>query len=80
LIGGIGASSFKYSLEQCDVICDATLKLRACGSYVRSFYLLYEDANSWLDDHQLLSNQTDYLEVYTIPPNKAARQTAQSDP
>lgn len=53
-------------LGQCAVITSATLATRNIKPRVRTYYLLYEDLQQWLDDQQLLftTGQADYVEGF----------------
>jgi cytokinin dehydrogenase len=57
VLGGVG---------RCAVMTAATLKLRRIRSQVRTYYLIYDDINTWLCDQQQLQqvNGIDYLEGF----------------
>jgi cytokinin dehydrogenase len=62
---------------RCAVISSALLRLRPIKSQVRTYYLLYEDFNLWLDDqqHLALSDQIDYLEGFCSASAQGLRKT-----
>jgi cytokinin dehydrogenase len=64
-------------LGRCAVITSATLNLRKIQSQVRTYYLLYEDINTWLEDQQQLaqSQHVDYLEGFCSASIQGLRKT-----
>jgi cytokinin dehydrogenase len=47
VLGGLG---------RCGVIVSAELELRRVSSHVRTYYLLYDDAQRWVDDQRVLAS------------------------
>jgi cytokinin dehydrogenase len=65
-------------LGRCSVLATATLALRKCKPRVRTFYLLYDDHQAWLEDQLQITehNQGDYLEAFCSASLQGLRNTA----
>ncbi|WP_373530646.1 FAD-binding protein [Nostoc sp.] len=68
VLGGLG---------RCGIIVSTTLALRTIKKYIRTFHLLYDSLDAWMNDQVLLgkSNQIDHLEGFCWTSAKGIRNT-----
>ncbi|HYE79298.1 MAG TPA: FAD-binding protein [bacterium] len=59
----------RSGLGQCGVIVEAVVQLRKCASHTRTFFLLYDDLETFMQDTESVFNEgrVDYLESWCVP-------------